>query len=117
ADATVKRSGMVGLGAMGLQMARHMVHKGFEVSGYDVSTDAAQRAKSHGVYICGSPPEVGKRAEVVVVMVATDKQIGDVIERSGILDTLARGSVICIASSCSPETCKHMAKLAEPKGI
>ena len=35
----VKRTGMIGLGAMGLQMARHMVLKGFKVSGYDVSAD------------------------------------------------------------------------------
>ena len=48
-------------------------------------------------------------------MVATDKQIQDVIERSGLLDVLASGAVICIASSCSPETCRESAKLAAPK--
>jgi 3-hydroxyisobutyrate dehydrogenase len=117
ADATVKRTGVIGLGAMGLQMARHMVNKGFEVSGYDVSADATKKAQSHGVRICGSVVEVGKNAEVVMVMVATDKQIHDVVERSGLLDTLARGAVIAIASSCSPETCRALAKLAAPKGI
>ena len=34
---------------MGLQMGRHMVKKGFDVTGYDISPDAASRAKSHGV--------------------------------------------------------------------
>jgi 3-hydroxyisobutyrate dehydrogenase len=116
-DATVKRTGMIGLGAMGLQMARHMVNKGFEVNGYDVNAEAAKKAASHGVRICGSAAEVGKNAEVVMVMVATDKQIHDVVERSGLLDSLARGSVVCIASSCSPETCRALAKLAAPKGI
>jgi len=114
---TVKRTGVIGLGAMGLPIARHMALKGFEVAGYDISADAAKRAASHGVSICGSPSEVGKRAEVVMVMVANDDQIHDVIERSGLLDTLARGSVICICSSCSPETCRDLAKLAAPKGI
>ncbi len=113
----VKRTGMIGLGAMGLQMARHMAHKGFEVCGYDISTDAARRAESHGVRICGSPAEVGKNAEVVIVMVATDEQVSEVIGKSGLLESLSRGSVICIASSCSPETCREMAKRAESKGI
>src|SRR6266700_2170696 len=117
ADAMVKRTGVIGLGAMGLQMARHMIIKGFEVSGYDVNADAAKKAQSHGVRICGSVVDVGKNAEVVLVMVANDKQIHDVVERSGLLDNLARGSVICIASSCSPETCRALAKLAAPKGI
>src|SRR5262245_24202834 len=114
ADATVKRTGMIGLGAMGVQMAKHMVNKGFEVCGYDISADASKRAEGYGVRTCGSVVDAGKNAEVVFVMVANDEQIHDVIERSGLLDVLARGSVICIASSCSPEACRDLAKLAAP---
>src|SRR5204863_2324856 len=94
-----------------------MVIKGFEVSGYDINADAANKAATHGVRICAAIADVGKNAEVVFVMVANDTQIHDVIERSGLLDVLARGSVIAIASSCSPETCRDLAKLAAPKGI
>jgi 3-hydroxyisobutyrate dehydrogenase-like beta-hydroxyacid dehydrogenase len=112
-----KRTGMIGLGAMGLQMGRHMVLKGFEVSGYDVNAAAAKTAEGHGIRICGSVTDVGKKADVIFVMVANDEQIHDVIERSGLLDALGRGSVICIASSCSPETCRDLAELAAPKGI
>ena len=36
----VRCTGMIGLGAMGLQMGRHMVNKGFEVFGYDISADS-----------------------------------------------------------------------------
>jgi 3-hydroxyisobutyrate dehydrogenase-like beta-hydroxyacid dehydrogenase len=117
AETKVKRTGMIGLGAMGLQMAKHMVKKGFEVTGYDVNPEAAKRAEALGVRTCGSAADAGKPAEVVFVMVANDKQIHDVIERSGLLDVLGRGSVICIASSCSPQTCQELAKLAAPKGI
>jgi 3-hydroxyisobutyrate dehydrogenase-like beta-hydroxyacid dehydrogenase len=113
----VKRTGMIGLGAMGLQMARHMVRKGFDVAGYDIDTDAMRRAESHGVTKCGSPAEVGKHAAVVIVMVATDRQVEDVIAKSGLLDTLARGAVICIASSVAPETCQRLAQLAAAKDI
>ena len=38
---TVKNTGVIGLGAMGLQIARHMALKGFDVAGYDISADAA----------------------------------------------------------------------------
>src|SRR5262249_55882739 len=113
----VKRTAMVGLGAMGLQMGRHMVKHGFEVMGYDISAEAAKKAEGHGVRICGSVADAGKDAQVVFVMVANDKQIHDVIERSGLLDVLARGSVIAIASSSSPETCPHLPNLPAPKAI
>jgi 3-hydroxyisobutyrate dehydrogenase-like beta-hydroxyacid dehydrogenase len=112
----VKRTGMIGLGAMGLQMAKYMGKKGYEVSGYDVSAEVMARAKSEGVKGCASPAEVGKSAEVVVIMVATGEQVEEVIQ-GGLLDKLARDSVICIASSVAPELCQRMAKLAEAKGI
>src|SRR5262244_3260648 len=113
----VKRTAMIGLGAMGLQMGRHMVKHGFEVMGYDISAEAAKKAEGHGVRICGSVADAGKDAQVVFVMVANDEQIHDVVERSGLLDVLARGSVIAIASSCSPQTCRALAKPAAPGGI
>ena len=43
------RAGMIGLGAMGLQMARHMAAKGFSVAGYDVVGRSDARA----------PPSIG----------------------------------------------------------
>ena len=113
----VKRTGMIGLGAMGLQFARHMLHKGFDVAGYDINADAVRRAENDGIRHRGSPAEIGKHAEVVVVMVATDEQVESVVEESGLIDALAPGSVICIASSVAPETCRRLAALAAAKNI
>src|SRR5580704_7709749 len=79
----VKRTGMIGLGAMGLQFARHMQRKGFDVVGYDINADAVRRAESDGIGRRGSPAEIGKHAEVVVVMVATDEQVESVVEGAG----------------------------------
>jgi 3-hydroxyisobutyrate dehydrogenase-like beta-hydroxyacid dehydrogenase len=117
ASNALKRTGVIGLGAMGLQMARHMASKGFDVAGYDVDVDAMRRAVGHGVKSCLSPAQVAAYAEVVVVMVANDQQVEDVIERSGLLDHLGGGAVICIASSCAPETCRRVEALAAAKGI
>jgi 3-hydroxyisobutyrate dehydrogenase-like beta-hydroxyacid dehydrogenase len=116
-EQAIKRTGVIGLGAMGLQMARHMAAKGFDVAGHDVDADAMRRAQGHGVTACRSAAEVGRRAQVVVVMVATDAQVEEVVERSGLLDALPRGAVICIASSCAPETCRRLAQIAAGRGI
>ena len=82
-------------------MARNMAAKGFEVAGYDVLPEANARAKEHGVTICGSVAQVGDHVDVVIVMVATDEQVREVVLSSGLLERLARGAVICIASSVS----------------
>jgi 3-hydroxyisobutyrate dehydrogenase len=113
----VKRTGVIGLGAMGLQMAGHMAAKGFAVAGHDVNAEANARAASHGVKICGSVAEVGGHADVVIVMVQSDEQVGDVVLGSGLLDRLARDAVICIASSVSPDLCRALAETAAKRGI
>jgi 3-hydroxyisobutyrate dehydrogenase-like beta-hydroxyacid dehydrogenase len=111
------RVGVIGLGAMGLQMARHIANKGFAVVGTDINQDAMRRAEEHGVRPCPSAAEVGAHADVVILMVATDYQVNDVIKLSGMLDRLAAGSVVCIASSVSPETCRELAALAAARNI
>ena len=67
-----------------------MVNKGFDVYGIDVQEVCNARAKAAGVHIVGTPAEVGAHAQIVVVMVATDAQVEDVIVKSGLLDRLAK---------------------------
>jgi 3-hydroxyisobutyrate dehydrogenase-like beta-hydroxyacid dehydrogenase len=113
-SATVTRTGVIGLGAMGLQMARHMAAKGFDVRGYDIDPAAVARAQAQQLRTA-APDEVGRHAEVVIVMVATDEQVREVA--AALLPNLAKGSVICIASSVSPETCRELATAASARGV
>jgi 3-hydroxyisobutyrate dehydrogenase-like beta-hydroxyacid dehydrogenase len=111
---TVIRTGVIGLGAMGLQMARHMAAKGFDVRGHDVDPTAVSRAAAQGVRTADAS-EVAGHAQVVVVMVATDDQVREVAR--GLISRLAPGSVICIASSVTPETCQQLAGRAGERGL
>jgi 3-hydroxyisobutyrate dehydrogenase-like beta-hydroxyacid dehydrogenase len=99
---------------MGLQMARHMAAKGFDVLGHDIDLAATQRAQALQLRTAGVD-EVARHAEVVIVMVATDRQVRDVVQ--ALVGRLASGAVICIASSVSPESCREMAQLGGARGI
>jgi 3-hydroxyisobutyrate dehydrogenase-like beta-hydroxyacid dehydrogenase len=109
--------GVIGLGAMGYQMARHLKEKGFTVCGYDVSNEAIAKSEGVGIPTKADIAAVGRSSEVVVVMVQTDKQVLDVIGDGGLLASLAPGSVICIASSIAPETCREIEKRAAEKDV
>ena len=113
----VTRTGMVGLGAMGNPMARHMASKGFAVTGYDIVGDLNAKASGDGIRIAASPAEVGREAEIVVIMVATDRQVLEVVLEQGLLQSLEPGAVICIASSVAPETCRHLEAKARERGV
>jgi 3-hydroxyisobutyrate dehydrogenase-like beta-hydroxyacid dehydrogenase len=102
---------------MGLQISRHIANKGFAVVGTDINQDAMKHAEEHGVRPCPSAAEVGANADVVILMVATDYQVNEIMKLSGLLDRLSAGSVVCIASSVSPETCRELATLATGRNI
>jgi len=110
----IKRTGVIGLGAMGLQMARHMAAKGFAVVGHDIDTQATSRAQALGLRT-GSAADVAAQAEAVVVMVATDAQVEEATHQ--LLQHLPRGGVICIASTASPEICRGLARTGGERGI
>jgi 3-hydroxyisobutyrate dehydrogenase-like beta-hydroxyacid dehydrogenase len=111
---SVTRTGVIGLGAMGLQMARHMAAKGFDVRGHDIDAAAMGRAREQKLKTA-SAAEVARHAEAVIVMVATDDQVRDVTCQ--LLEHLAGGAVICIASSVAPETCRELAARAAKRDV
>ncbi|WP_454856691.1 NAD(P)-dependent oxidoreductase [Rhizobium binxianense] len=119
-DANTTRNptaGVIGLGAMGYQMARHLKEKNFAITGYDISADAAKKSADIGITVGSDIAAVGSRSDVVIVMVQTDKQVVDVIGPSGLLASMAPGSVICIASSIAPGTCRELERQAAERNI
>ena len=111
------KAGVIGLGAMGHQFARHMIARGFAVTGFDVAPACNEKAAAIGVNVAGNVAEVGRAADVVVIMVATDAQVEDVIGREGLLAAMAPGSVICVASSTDPNTARALEKRCLERGI
>jgi 3-hydroxyisobutyrate dehydrogenase-like beta-hydroxyacid dehydrogenase len=110
----VRRTGVIGLGAMGLQMARHMAAKGFDVIGHDISPAAIKNAQDLQLRTADATA-VARHAEVAIVMVATDQQVESAVEN--LIGALTRDAVICIASSVAPDTCRALAARAAERGI
>jgi 3-hydroxyisobutyrate dehydrogenase len=104
------RVGIVGLGAMGRPIARHLVHAGFEVIGYD----RAGGAPHEGVRLVGDLREVAA-ADVAIVIVPTDEDVAEVV--TGLVDAGHPGLVVVVSSSVSTQTCRDLARLAAGAGI
>jgi 3-hydroxyisobutyrate dehydrogenase len=58
----------IGLGNMGLPMAANLVRAGHDVSGFDFSAAALQRAREAGIVAAESGASAAKGAEVVITM-------------------------------------------------
>jgi 3-hydroxyisobutyrate dehydrogenase-like beta-hydroxyacid dehydrogenase len=106
----IKRVGVIGLGKMGLPMARHLVARGFAVIGYDLALAALKAAAAAGVQPVNSPKAVAATSDLVIVVVGFDQEVETVMfGENGIVAGAADGLVVAIASTVAPRT---MGKLA-----
>ena len=106
----IRRVGLIGLGKMGLPMARHLVRRGFTVAGFDVDEAAMEKAAEAGVNTALSPQAVAAASELVIIVVGFDQEVEAVIfgER-GVLSGARDGSVIAVASTIAPQTMQRIA--------
>ena len=71
----MQRIGIIGLGAMGRPMARHLIAKGYAVCGYDPAVAAREQAAALGVSIVASSAEVARASDLVLIVVGFDAQV------------------------------------------
>lgn len=109
--------GVIGLGAMGGPIARHLVAAGTATTVSDLDADAVAGAVALGAAQAPDPAAVAAAAGVVVVVVATDTQLRDVLTGPrGVFTGTQPGTVVLLSSSALPETCRELAAAA-PAGV
>jgi 3-hydroxyisobutyrate dehydrogenase len=92
----------VGLGAMGLPMARNLIRAGFALRGYDMRAAALDELHAAGGAPCASTVEAAQGADALVLMVVNAAQAEAVLFPDGALDALAPGAMVLLMSTCPP---------------
>lgn len=106
--------GVIGLGKMGGQLARHLAEAGFETRGYDVRAEAMEAAGADGAAPAGSPAELASASDLTIVGVGFDSEVeAALFGDGGVLESPRPGSVVAVASTVAPAT---MLKIAERIG-
>lgn len=102
--------GVIGVGAMGNPIARHLLAKGHQVTVYDIKSELVLALESKGARTARNPAEVGEQSELNLVIVIDDAQVKEVcLGPGGIAEKAKVGSVIAIMSTVSPDTCREVA--------
>jgi len=107
------RTGVIGLGAMGAPMARHLAKAGLleGVWNRTVSKSGALAAEL-GTWQAGTPSELASRCEVVLACVSADEDLRSVVDQT--MSGMRTGSVFVDTSTVSPGVTRELAaKLAE----
>jgi 3-hydroxyisobutyrate dehydrogenase len=110
--------GFIGLGNMGLPMARNLVKSGHAVSGFDLSEYASERLAGDGGTRASSVVDACKDAEIVITMLPAGEQVREVyLGAQGVLAAAAAGALLIDSSTIDVDTARQVAQAAEAKGL
>lgn len=110
--------GLIGLGDMGLSMARHLLRAGHELAVWARREASAESLFADGAAWCGSPADLARRSEVVITMVGGSADVEDLALRAdGLLAGFAPGSVHVDMSTIAPATARTLAARYAEHGI
>ena len=95
------RIGFIGLGAMGLPMAGHLVAASHEVTVASRSRGPIDEAVALGAHDGGTPRQVAAASELIFLCVPNSPEVVEVVD--GMLDVLGPGHTVMDCSTIDPE--------------
>ncbi|MBI3521853.1 MAG: NAD(P)-dependent oxidoreductase [Chloroflexi bacterium] len=112
------RVGFVGLGIMGLPMARNALKAGFAVTATNRTLARAEPLKAEGATVVATPKEVAERSDIVVTMVTSSPDVEAVtFGPNGIAEGARTGLLAIDMSTISPLATRAFADRAREKGF
>lgn len=112
------RIGFIGLGEMGLPMARNLGGREFEVRGYDIREEACRAFREAGGRVVASTGEAARDADAVIVMVRTPPQAEEVVlAGGGVLDRARPGTMLIVMSTIGVACMRRLGQAARARGL
>ena len=111
----MKKVGVIGLGNMGMGMAKNLIKSGFSVIGFDLDDKRLQKLKENGGSTATSTVQVGEETDAVFVMVMNGEQVKAVVADlvTGLKD---RGTII-LTATIRPEEAREAYSIADLEGV
>jgi 3-hydroxyisobutyrate dehydrogenase len=111
------RLGFIGLGMMGLPMAKRLSKAGTQFSVYNRTKQKADPLLADGAIWCDTPSSVASQSDIVFSMVANPDALRKIaVGPSGVLRSLKPGSMHIDSSTVSPALTRELAGQYEKSG-
>jgi 3-hydroxyisobutyrate dehydrogenase-like beta-hydroxyacid dehydrogenase len=108
----------VGLGRMGLPMARQLLRAGFPLTVYNRTASRALLLADDGATVVESPAEAAAGSDVVITMLADGAAVRSVVcGPEGVLVGAQPGTVLVEMSTIGPEAARRLADDAAATGV
>jgi 2-hydroxy-3-oxopropionate reductase len=114
-----ERIGFIGLGIMGMPMARNLMEAGYELVLHNRTRYKAEELATAGrAEVADSPSEVARNSEVVITMLPGPPEVAEIVAgEDGLLDGAGEGSLLIDMSTSSPVLTRELARSARERGV
>lgn len=113
-----KRVGFIGLGDMGMGMARNLLAAGFPVTGLDLRQERITMLEEAGGAGAASAAEVGRHADAVFIMVMNGQQVKGLLQgEDGLLAGMTPGGAVIVTATIEPREMREVAARLEGSGL
>ncbi len=110
--------GFIGLGNLGMPMARSIAKKGFPMTVYDLRKEAVEEMESLGAKCASSCRKVAEASDVIISMVRDIPQTDEIIfGQDGVWESVREGSIIVLGSTIGPTYPQGLYARAKEKGV
>jgi 2-hydroxy-3-oxopropionate reductase len=108
----------IGLGIMGLPMARNLLGAGYSLRVYNRSRGSVDTLSGEGAVATGSPAEAADGADVIILMLPNSPDV-DVVVRGnqGVMEAAGRGSILIDMSTISPVVTRELSVELAERGV
>ncbi len=110
-----KRIGFIGIGLMGLPMAKNLLKNNFKLKAFNRTKEKAEKLKPYGAYVVDSLEEVVMDSDVVITMLTDDQGVKEVTNNPKFINNLKENCTVIDMSSVKPITALINGKLIYSK--
>ena len=117
-----KTVGFIGLGIMGLPMAKNLIDAGFPVVGHNRSPEPTRELVEYGGEDGGSPADVAEESDIVLTCLPDSPDVENVVLGEGdepdpVIDGLSEGMTVIDHSTISPTVAGTVAERLDEIGV
>ena len=113
----MKKIGFIGIGLMGLPMAKNLLKAKYELKAFNRTIKKAEPLKEFGAEISQSIKEVVSNNDIIITMLTDDVSVDQVMEDKNFLENIKPGATVIDMSSVKPETAKSHGENLKSKNI
>jgi 2-hydroxy-3-oxopropionate reductase len=112
------RIGFIGLGIMGLPMAKNLMAAGHSLTVFDIDSRRMEGLDKSRATLAASSSEVAASSDIIITMLPNSPDVRTaVLGKAGVIEGAASGTILVDMSSIAPLASKEIAEALHQKNI